>query len=161
VIGASSGVHTIGEIRDKVFLCCSKGRGDSVVSLVVFASGMVLLDRVKCIVTRQKREVYTNVEGTKIRHSGVPRGTKMAPQGTPIKRKLGAQDLPLKPKRQIIAHCSLVLLLTRLPIVNSMQTSTYTCFTPYLDCLFIFSMLYTVDCLLVIIESVSNCHPPM
>ena len=57
------------------------------------------------MVTRQKREVYTNVEGIKIRHSGVPRGTKMAPQGMPIKRKLGAQDLrPLKPKRQKRAH---------------------------------------------------------
>jgi len=38
-----------------------------------------------------------------------------------------------------------VLLLTRLPIANSMHTSTYTCFTPYLDCLFIISMLYTLD----------------
>ena len=40
-------MHTIGEIREKVFLCCSKGRGDSVAGLVVFAPGMVLLDRVK------------------------------------------------------------------------------------------------------------------
>ena len=46
------------------------------------------------------------------------------------------------------------VLLTRLPIVNSMQTSTYTCFTPYLDCLFIFSMLYTLD------ESLSSQYHP-
>jgi len=59
------------------------------------------------MVTRQKREVYTNVEGIKIRRSGVPRGTERVPQGTPIKRKLGAQDLPLKPKRQKRAHCIL------------------------------------------------------
>jgi len=140
VIGVSRGVHTIGEIREKVFLRCSKGNGDSVVGLVGFAPGMVLLDRVKqgdqfyfisglnkflisykamqksslapkpsisyalhnfghpdrefqalpyCsissskfntvssyrirMVTRQKREVYTNVGGIKIRRSGVPR----------------------------------------------------------------------------------------
>ena len=47
MIGVSRGVHTIGEIREKVFLCCSKGRGDSVLGVVVFAPGMVLLDRVK------------------------------------------------------------------------------------------------------------------
>jgi len=47
VIGVSRGVHTIGECREKVFLCCSKGRRDSVADLVVFAPGMVLLDRVK------------------------------------------------------------------------------------------------------------------
>ena len=47
MIGVSRGVHTIGEIREKVFLCCSKGSGDSVAGLVVFAPGMVLLDRVK------------------------------------------------------------------------------------------------------------------
>ena len=47
MIGVSRGVHTIGEIREKVFLCCSKGSGDSVAGLVVFAPGMVLPDRVK------------------------------------------------------------------------------------------------------------------
>ena len=47
MIGVSRGVHIIGKIREKVFHCCSKGRGDSVAGLVVFAPGMVLLDRVK------------------------------------------------------------------------------------------------------------------
>ena len=47
MIGVSRGVHIIGKIREKVFHCCSKGRGDSVAGLVVFAPGMVLLDGVK------------------------------------------------------------------------------------------------------------------
>jgi len=39
-----------------------------------------------------------------------------------------------------------------------MQTSTYTCFTPYLDCLLII-FLHALHFRPVIIESVSICHP--